>query len=155
MTTPHHHPPDPWRDVEDIHGDDGSDVTREFWGAGSDWSSETRRPAETTDEHRGLAATVSRWWNSTGSIPVTRAHGTPTAEILIQRGADDAGSDDTGSDDTDELGLDDWLVDAWSYESSPPHRSAGADPDHDPDADPVAIDDGHEAFGGNTGRRLG
>ena len=139
MTTPHQHPPDPWRDVEDLDVVDGSDDTREFWGAGSDWSNETQRPAETTEEHRGLAATVSRWWNSTGSIPVTRAHGTPTAEIPIQRAADGA-----GSDDTDELGLDDWLVDAWSDESSPPHRSAGADPDHDPDADPIAIDDDHE-----------
>jgi hypothetical protein len=144
MTTPPHQPTDRRREPDDDDRNAGSsDVTREFWGPGGDWSNEIQRPVETTAEHRGLAATVSRWWNSTGSVPATRVHGRPTTEIPIQPADGDGAS--SAQDDTDELGLEDWLVDAWSDES--PHRSPGADFDDDPYADPVdpSSDDDHES----------
>ena len=133
MTTPPHQPTDGRRELDDDPRHPGSsDVTREFWGSGGDWSNDVRRPAETTAEHRGLTATVSRWWNSTGSIPATRVHGQPTTEIPVQRTSTDA-----AADDTDELGLDDWLADAWSDEPAAPPRSARVDPHAvDPELDP-------------------
>ena len=113
MTTPPHQPTDRRREPDGARNAGSSDVTREFWGDGGDWSNEIQRPAETTSEHRSLAATVSRWWNSTGSIPVTRVHGHPTTELPVQPAASFG-----AEDDTDELGLEDWLVDAWSDEST-------------------------------------
>jgi LysM repeat protein len=127
MTTPPQHPTDSWRDTDVAPGD--SEVTRDFWGAGDDWSSSVRSPAATTEEHRGLAATVGRWWNSTGSIPATRVHGRPSSEIPVQPVAAD--------DDTDELELDDWLVDAWSDESPDQHSFAAPQSDLDPSVDLV------------------
>lgn len=141
MTTPSHLPTDPWREFGDGDVPTESEATREFWGAGNDWSSEIHRPAEPVDEHRGLAATVSRWWNSTGSIPATRVHGTPTTETPIQAGGADHRVEP--DDDTDELDLDDWLVDAWADESP---RAIPGEPQWDVDDHDDAVSDEHPPF---------
>ena len=91
--TPSRHDRDPSRDKTP------GDVSRDFWGDAENWPSE---PHDRREPRPRLGATVSRWWNSTGSLPVTRTHGTPTRQQPV-----------IGADDTDRLLTDGWPSDTW------------------------------------------
>jgi hypothetical protein len=111
MTTPSHHPDR--RRARDL--DPVDDVTMEFWGSGADWPTNEQPVVDSArpEPPHGIGATVRRWWNTTGSVPATRAHRTHGAVT----------GPTVPGDDTDELGLDDWLDASFAERSTRSGRS--------------------------------
>ena len=112
MTTPPHPDTPSWNDRDPSSGDRVPDASQDFWGDAGDWPSE---PRDHREPRQRLGAAVSRWWNSTGSLPVTRVHGTPTRHHPVV------------ADDTDRLPTDDWSSnDAPDTRRTAPTRIVGA-----------------------------
>jgi hypothetical protein len=105
MTTPSHPDTPSWHDHDPSRDDRLPEAHQDFWGDADDWASELQEPRVSRQR---LGATVSRWWNSTGSLPVTRTHGTPTRQQPV-----------IADDDTDRLPTDDWSTDDRSTDDWP------------------------------------
>jgi hypothetical protein len=127
MTTPSH--PDPFSG----RGPDGgpADVDRDFWGDAEQWAG---RSAEARPARRRLGATVGRWWNSTGSMPITRTHGAPPREHPAAP-IDDTDPVTGDGWPTDDWSADDWLTDDgvmedWAVEDWHDGADSATEPEH-------------------------